>query len=108
MLKSNDDFNKIIKEGKRISNSHFTVYSLPSLSLDIYTLKFGISVGKKLGKANIRNREKRIVREIINSLILNCEFGDKCYVVMARQESIGSNFLIQEQKLTELFKREMK
>lgn len=108
VLKSNEDFNKIIKEGKRISNSHFTVYSLPSLSLDIDDLKIGISVGKKLGKAHVRNREKRIVREIITKIISNNKLDNKCYVIMARPNSIGAKYSVQEQKITELFKREMK
>ena len=108
VLKSNEDFNKIIKEGKRISNSHFTVYSLPSLSLDIEDLKYGVSVGKKLGKAHVRNREKRIVREIMTRIISNSRVEKKCYVIMARPNSIGAKYLVQEQKLIELFKKEMK
>jgi ribonuclease P protein component len=108
VLKSNEDFNKIIKEGKRISNSHFTVYSLPSLSLDIDNMKYGVSVGKKLGKAHSRNREKRIIREILTQIISNTKLDNKCYVIMARPNSIGAKYSLQEQKLSELFKREMK
>ncbi|MGL5021292.1 MAG: ribonuclease P protein component [Mycoplasmatales bacterium] len=106
VLKKNEDFNKIIKEGKKIGNTHFTVYSLPSLSLNYNSYNIGISVGKKLGDAHVRNRQKRIVRNIIRHLSKEVEFENRQYVVMSKPICLKSNFEEQENKLFMLFKKE--
>jgi len=58
-LLKNEDFQKVM-DGKRfVSNQSFALHYLPK---DIAQLRLGISVGKKLGGAVVRNRIKRQVR----------------------------------------------
>mgnify|MGYP000453686997 CR=1 FL=1 len=44
------------------------MYSLPSLSFVREDYNIGISVGKKIGNAPVRNKQKRIVRDIVRKL----------------------------------------
>ena len=106
ILKRNEDFNKIIKEGKRNNNSHFIVYSLPPLSFHRDTFNIGVSVGKKLGNAPVRNKQKRIVRDIIRKLAKENLICNKQFVVISKKNCLESSYEIQEQKLRELFKKE--
>lgn len=63
VVKRKEEFNKIIKTGSCFKNKDFVIYYLPNnLGYD----KFGISVGKKIGKAVIRNKYKRKIRSMID------------------------------------------
>ncbi len=63
VVKKQQDFNQIIKTGKCLKNKNFVIYyQSNNLGYD----KFGISVGKKIGKAVIRNKYKRKIRSIID------------------------------------------
>jgi len=63
VVKKQEEFNRIIKTGKCMKNKNFVIYYEPNnKGYD----KFGISVGKKLGKAVIRNKYKRKIRMIID------------------------------------------
>ena len=101
-LKKNEDFNEIIKEGKKVMNKLFIIYYLPSLSDKIDTYRFGISVGKKYGNAPIRNRQKRIVRTIITNIDINIVKYD--YVVISRPKCIGTDFQMQTNAMLQLLR----
>ena len=64
-VKHQHDFDRIIKKGNRKKNDIFIIYyefnNLPYA-------RYGISVGKKLGNAVYRNKKKRQIRSIIDSL----------------------------------------
>ncbi|NVM57724.1 MAG: ribonuclease P protein component [Desulfobacterales bacterium] len=54
------DFQRLARYGRRIHRDHFVVlYSRNSLG----NLRLGVTVNKKVGRAVIRNRIKRLVRE---------------------------------------------
>lgn len=63
IVKNNYEFENIIQQGSVKKNNSFVIYSLNNnLSYD----KFGISVGKKIGNAVVRNKYKRKIRSIID------------------------------------------
>lgn len=101
-LKHNQDFNKIIEEGRKSMNSHFIIYYAPSLSFDISTYRIGVSVGKKFGNAVQRNHQKRIVRSIITNLTINVVKYD--YVIISRPACKNTVYLKQADKLSSLIK----
>ena len=61
-IKSNRDFQRVYKRGKRAWNSNFTIYYLKNHRDET---RFGITVTKKIGNAVERNRLKRRIKEII-------------------------------------------
>ena len=63
IVKNSRDFNKIIKTAPKMQNKYFVIYYLPN---NLVYDRFGISVGKKIGKAVIRNKYKRRMRNIID------------------------------------------
>lgn len=63
IVKENRDFQKIIKEGTCIKSKYIIAYYLEN---DLNYNRFGISVGKKIGNAVIRNKWKRRLRSIID------------------------------------------
>jgi ribonuclease P protein component len=59
-ISGNDDFRRVMKEGKRVCTGTLTVFLLPNA---LECNRLGVSVGRKFGKAYVRNRYKRLVRE---------------------------------------------
>lgn len=54
------DFGKLFKHGSRIDSDYFTVVYAPN---GLGKLRLGVTVGRRVGGAVIRNRVKRLVRE---------------------------------------------
>jgi ribonuclease P protein component len=62
-LAKREDFNKIYRYGKSVANHQFVLYYLPQPKLEHFRL--GVSVSKKIGNAIVRNRLRRMMKEII-------------------------------------------
>ena len=81
IVKHNQDFEKIMNEGKCNKNRSFIIFSLKNeLPYD----KYGISVSKKLGNAVFRNKYKRKIRSIIDNYKKNYING-KDYIIILRR-----------------------
>ncbi len=63
-LKKQKDFDILFNKGNRIYSKSLTVIYLKNNSL-----KFGISLSKKHGKAVVRNRIKRLLRSAFKSFL---------------------------------------
>ena len=61
-LKKKEDFERVKREGKRITTRFFNVVACTSR---LEKTRIGIVVGRRLGKAVERNRGKRIFRELV-------------------------------------------
>ncbi|MGL5330057.1 MAG: ribonuclease P protein component [Peptostreptococcaceae bacterium] len=59
-LKKDSDFRKVYKHGKSYANKHLVMYILDNKSEQS---RIGISVSKKVGKAIIRNKVRRRIKE---------------------------------------------
>jgi len=62
-LRKREDFNKVYRHGKSFANSQFVVYwrSNPQAG----SFRMGVSASSKLGNAVVRNRLRRMVKEIV-------------------------------------------
>ena len=65
-LKKNKDFQNVIKSKQSVGCSTLVIYYLKN---ELNYTRVGISSGKKVGNAVIRNRTKRQVRALLDSLI---------------------------------------
>jgi ribonuclease P protein component len=60
-LKKNKEFSRVYSKGKSVAGHSIVIYFLPGVTGE---KKYGFSVGKKVGKAVVRNRVKRVLREL--------------------------------------------
>ena len=98
-LKKNKHFSYIYKKGKRKSSKNLTLFTVPSR---YGNYRIGISVNNKLGKANVRNKLKRRLKEIIRQENLPKEYFN--YVLLAREGSQNLTFEELKVQVKELFK----
>ena len=87
-IKSNNDFQKVYKNGKSLANRYLVMYIMKNNLLEN---RIGISVSKKVGNSVIRHRITRLIRE---SYRLNCNMFDGGYdiVIIARVTAKGKSF----------------
>lgn len=87
-IKDSKDFAKTIKNGKTVKNQSYVLHFKKS---DLDYMRVGISVSKKIGNAVTRNRVKRQLRAMLDSLI-NYSLNKFDLVVIARQDFLNKNF----------------
>jgi len=59
-LKRNDDFQYVFKKGKTKGSSVLVVFVVPN---DMHLNRLGVTVSKKMGKAVVRNKLRRRIKE---------------------------------------------
>ncbi len=93
-LKNRSDFLKVAKNGRRWVTPAFVVQILNREANTPETLcRVGFTVTKKLDKrAVVRNRAKRRLREMAQSVLRNHNLQGKDIVFIARQGAIDDNF----------------
>lgn len=100
-VKSNILFNEIINSGNRLSNKYFLVCIKESNDLNN---KYGIAVGKKIGKAVLRNKIKRQIRNIIdNNKDLFPNYHN--YIIICKKEILNLSFKDINDKLIDLINK---
>lgn len=87
-IKDSKDFATTIKHGKTVKNQSYVLHFKKS---DLDYTRVGISVSKKIGNAVTRNRVKRQLRAMLDSLI-NYNLNKFDVVVIARQDFLNKNF----------------
>mgnify|MGYP003304518915 FL=1 len=87
-IKDSKDFAITIKQGKTAKNQSYVLHFVKT---DSDHTRIGISVSKKIGNAVTRNRVKRQIRAMLDSLI-NYNLNKFDVVVIARQDFLNKNF----------------
>ncbi len=85
-IRKNSEFTSVMKQGKRLSVDGLSLFYAENGSANF---KIGISVGKKLANAAIRNRLRRQIRDCISRALAGHTLGYDL-VFMARQGLLGA------------------
>lgn len=100
IIKSKLDFSKIINKCPFFKNNYYIIYYSRKENKN----RYGITVPKKTGKAYLRNRIKRQIKNIID----NNEFSipkHYDYVIIIRKRLIELNYFDMEKELIQLIKK---
>ncbi len=87
-LRHDDDIRRVLRRGKSWSNRWFVLYALPGAGAHS---RCAVIVGKRVGKAVVRNRLKRRLREIVRHRIDRIE-GSWDIVFIARKGAADADF----------------
>lgn len=98
MLKKNYEFQFVFRKGKRFSSTHFTIIVAPCKRK---CAKFGIVISKKIGKAVVRNKKRRQIKEIIRPIIKT--FIPNQYVIVAKENIVEVDFNILKVEIVSFF-----
>ena len=94
-IKANEEFVLTIRKGKTLKNSSYVVHYLKT---ERNICRIGLSVSKKIGNAVVRNKIKRQIRAMCNSLI---NYSDYTFdiVIVARDQFLQGDFNSNQQAL---------
>ncbi len=98
-VKKNYDFDRIIKNNRSYKYKDYIIYVERNTN-DVY--KFGLSVGKKLGNAVIRNKFKRQIKSIIDKKDYQNNFN--CIIILGKG-ILNKNYNEMQQNLFEAFEK---
>ena len=85
-LSRSSEFQRVYRQGRSKSNRYLVLYSFARGDEADQAIRFGVSVGRKVGNAVIRNRVKRTIREAYGELENELTDGLD-YVVLARPDA---------------------
>jgi ribonuclease P protein component len=95
------DFARVRRFGRSSGSQLLVLYALPTHSLD---RRIGFSVSKRVGKATIRNRVKRRLREAVRSQLATVPNGYDL-VFIARPPSAGAPYKQLEETVAYLLRK---
>ena len=100
IIKENYEIESIVKKGKKSVSKFFIIYNIES---EVPYNMYCVSVSKKLGKAHIRNKLKRRIKDILmkNKLDLH-----RKYVIILRKEVLSSSYETLREELLKQIKGE--
>lgn len=101
-LKSRTGFQGVYTRGRSVVNRAAVLYLLPQGGAE--PTRVGFAAGRKLGKATIRNRVKRRIKEAVRLLWSGVRPGFHV-VVIARQGAVDMPFTQLQARVQELFER---
>ena len=99
IIQKSETFTEIIKNKQSVKNQYFSIYYIKSNQN-----KYGITVPKKVGKANIRNKIKRQIKNIINTNEFNIQ-KDYNYVIIIKEASLKLTYDGLKEELLNLLKK---
>lgn len=86
-LSRSSEFQRVYRQGRSKSNRYLVLYSFARGDDADQGTRFGVSVGRKVGNAVVRNKVKRTIREAYGELADELTDGLD-YVVLARADIV--------------------
>lgn len=100
-IKSKNVFQIVYKTGRSVVDSMSVMYVLAN---DEKNIKIGFAVGKKMGNAVVRNRVKRLMREVFRHR--RSELKDSIHIIwVARKKLIAADIYTYDRIFMRLAKR---
>ena len=99
IIRKSEDFTKIIKNNQSVKNKYFSIYYQKSDK----TL-YGITIPKKIGKAHIRNKLKRQLKNIIINNEKDIQTNIN-YVIIIKELSVNLNYEELQNEFINLIKK---
>ena len=103
-LKKNKDFQVVYRRGKSYGNRYLVMYVLKN---DLGKNRVGISVSKKVGKAVVRNRVRRLIKESYRLSESSIKKGFDIVIVSRVKASFADFFTVNEELLNHLKKADL-
>lgn len=101
VLKKNKEYRKVYSQGRSVADRHMVIYCYGN-GLEIS--RYGFTVSKKVGKAVIRNRIRRLFKEVCR--LNNNRFPNGYdYILLARKSAVGLNYSEIEEIVLKLLRR---
>lgn len=98
-LRRNGDFRYVFGRGSSVANRYYVLYVVKKTRTQ--TLRVGFSVSKKVGNAVVRNRVKRVLREVMRLQIVHIEYGFDL-VIIARKQAVELSYAQANKELCKL------
>mgnify|MGYP001252563306 FL=1 len=100
-IKKSRDFKRVFNKNMSVADRNIVLYYLPN---NLSVSRFGFTVSKKIGKAVIRNRIRRLFREVCR--LNKDKFPEGYdYVLLARRNVVGLNYRQVEETVFKLLQR---
>lgn len=101
-LKRRNDFRRVFRAGTSVANRQFVLYTFKRSDEEV--TRVGISISRKVGKAVVRNRIKRLVKEIVRHWMENIH-PHMDLILIARNPVVGLDYKDLESSLRHVMKR---
>lgn len=90
-IKKNTDFRRLYRRGKTFVTPSAVAYVLPNRAK---VQRLGITAGKKIGGAVVRNRAKRRLRAVFHNYLKDNDLCGRCYdvILVARVRTAECRF----------------
>lgn len=100
IIKKSETYSEIISKKQAVKNKYFSIYYDKTDKKN----KYGVTVPKKIGKANVRNKQKRQIKNIIRTNEKNIQIGFN-YVIIIKEASLELSYYDKEKELLDLLKK---
>ena len=98
-LTKNDDFKSLIK-GKKINNKYLTIFFKKLSDKNTNKLNISFVTKRKIGKAVIRNKIKRRLKNLMNEAVEKLDINlDYSYLFIAKKNIIEDQYELIKQNL---------
>ena len=96
------DFSKVYRLGRSAANMQFVIYAMPNRNTE--KIRVGVSASKKLGGAVVRNRLRRMIKEIVRHHAERIAAGHDL-IVIVRKPAVQMAYKEMEKSLLHALKR---